>query len=336
MAGSDTGSVERSFFTTSVVDRRHRFDFFAEQARLNFSRREYKNISESNDYLADVNVMQSGESKCFLWSGPPHEVMNNSYGISHGDRKHFFFSFILNGEAEYEGLFGKRVLRTGSSTVTDNVSAHRVRWRPNKGTCRSITIQLRHDKFISSMALERLADERIMSSHKFAVLLKMSLRNLAASVIGQTDREVVELLKIAETLVWLIAEDGKLDNVRNGNTTLSAIEMEINSRLLCPDLSLSRISSTLNVSTRNIQRTMASMDTTFSEYVRNKRLSMAVSHLRRPKVNPPSIESISLACGFSDLSTFYRAFKARYGCTPGDIRNEVETLERKDRQAGAV
>jgi AraC-like DNA-binding protein len=34
------------------------------------------------------------------------------------------------------------------------------------------------------------------------------------------------------------------------------------------------------------------------------------------------IEEIAYACGFNDLSTFYRSFKTRYGTKPSSIRQE--------------
>ncbi|MBV9347498.1 MAG: helix-turn-helix domain-containing protein, partial [Pseudolabrys sp.] len=34
-----------------------------------------------------------------------------------------------------------------------------------------------------------------------------------------------------------------------------------------------------------------------------------------------SVSDIAYQCGFSDLSTFYRAFKRRYGMTPTDLRS---------------
>jgi AraC-like DNA-binding protein len=33
------------------------------------------------------------------------------------------------------------------------------------------------------------------------------------------------------------------------------------------------------------------------------------------------IIDIALACGFADISYFNRAFRARYGVTPSDVRN---------------
>jgi len=316
-------SVERSKFTTSDIEKRHQFGYFTEEVCRHYSRRDYENTSGASGFQAEIEITTVAGSECVVLKGPARTVTRSPSNIRADNDEGLYYSYVLNGQLNYEGPGGRWSLSTGQAVVIDNRSVHQLQWRPNGGSCKNMSIRLPRAEFAAPATMDRLADQRFFSQHKFSPLLNQSLRKLAGSVENDADAEIIALLKISETLIKTIAQDRSLDEVGDKSTFLSSIELEIEARLQDPDFSLSVISSSLNVSARQVQRAMAAMETTFSEYVRNKRLSMSMAQLRQPNARAASIESISLACGFSDLSTFYRAFKARYGCTPGDIRNGV-------------
>lgn len=62
---------------------------------------------------------------------------------------------------------------------------------------------------------------------------------------------------------------------------------------------------------------------TIREYVFRRRLAMAVVDLRDTDI---SIIDIALQYGFSDQSTFTRAFKYAYGCAPSEYRKKPRPL----------
>lgn len=51
-----------------------------------------------------------------------------------------------------------------------------------------------------------------------------------------------------------------------------------------------------------------------------RRLVTASRALADPGGNGASIADIALSCGFGDLSVFYRAFRRRFGMSPGRFR----------------
>lgn len=59
---------------------------------------------------------------------------------------------------------------------------------------------------------------------------------------------------------------------------------------------------------------------TFSDYVRDRRLSNAQELLRDPQMN---ISEISYACGFTDPNYFARCFRRRFGRSPGQSRKSL-------------
>ena len=59
------------------------------------------------------------------------------------------------------------------------------------------------------------------------------------------------------------------------------------------------------------------------EYIKNLRLERAASHLSQ---GGRSVLDISLSCGFSNLSYFYREFKKKYGMTPKEFIRKAPLL----------
>lgn len=84
------------------------------------------------------------------------------------------------------------------------------------------------------------------------------------------------------------------------------------------DLSIKRMATDLNVSSRQLQRAFLSMNTTPTDYLVQKRLTLACKSLkhRQTAQGKPLISTIAYNCGFNDLSYFNRLFRNTFGCTP--------------------
>jgi len=77
------------------------------------------------------------------------------------------------------------------------------------------------------------------------------------------------------------------------------------------------IANALNVSVRTLQRRLVAAGTTFSEVFRAVRHQLAEEYLTDPKV---SIAEAAFLLGFSDQSSFHRAFRRWTGESPGHWR----------------
>jgi AraC-like DNA-binding protein len=76
----------------------------------------------------------------------------------------------------------------------------------------------------------------------------------------------------------------------------------------------------LGMSVRKLHMLFVPTGQTFGEWMLGRRLEEARALLSSPATARRSITDIALTCGFNDLSTFYRAFRARWGVTPGEFR----------------
>lgn len=87
-----------------------------------------------------------------------------------------------------------------------------------------------------------------------------------------------------------------------------------------PELSPARVAATLGMSVRKLHMLFAPTGTSFGEWLHRRRLEEARMLLCSPGTAERAIADIALSVGFNDLSTFYRAFRAEFGVTPGEAR----------------
>lgn len=80
------------------------------------------------------------------------------------------------------------------------------------------------------------------------------------------------------------------------------------------------IAKALAVSPRTLQRRLEAEGTSFGEVWDESRRQVACKHLRNPKI---AIKEVAYMLGFSEPSTFYRAFRRWTGATPLDYRRSV-------------
>lgn len=105
-----------------------------------------------------------------------------------------------------------------------------------------------------------------------------------------------------------------------GGARLELAKREIVKRQREPGIGITAIARSQGVTPRYLQRLFETDGRTFSEFLRDSRLDLALEELRRDEVGGTSISAIAYDCGFSDLSHFNRCFRRRFGFTPSDVR----------------
>jgi AraC-like DNA-binding protein len=103
---------------------------------------------------------------------------------------------------------------------------------------------------------------------------------------------------------------------------LRAVKADILANLASRELSESAVARRQNITPRYVRMLFEAEGTTFSQFVLAKRLARARRMLTDPRQDWQTIAAIAYAAGFGDLSYFNRAFRRRYGATPGEVRAE--------------
>ncbi|GAA4118527.1 helix-turn-helix transcriptional regulator [Aminobacter aganoensis] len=116
------------------------------------------------------------------------------------------------------------------------------------------------------------------------------------------------------------ATDAAAEPVRTslGAARLELVKAEVLRHLTDPELTVTAIARSQGVTPRYIQRLFEQDGSTFSEFLRDARLDLAVRSL--DKGGTEAISAIAFDAGFGDLSYFNRVFRQRFGTTPKEIK----------------
>lgn len=99
------------------------------------------------------------------------------------------------------------------------------------------------------------------------------------------------------------------------------IKAVVRARLCEPGLSVAAIATELRLATSSLHRAWKGEGGTIAEYIWAQRLNAARRDLCSPSQRARSISSIAFNWGFNDAAHFSRAFRARFGCAPRELRD---------------
>ena len=97
-------------------------------------------------------------------------------------------------------------------------------------------------------------------------------------------------------------------------------ENSIANRYSQPGLALSTIASELAMSDRQFQRKLNALGIGFSEFLKSYRLARAIELLKAQQKVSVVVELV----GFNSNTYFTRCFKAKYGCSPSQYREQIK------------
>jgi len=133
---------------------------------------------------------------------------------------------------------------------------------------------------------------------------------------------------MAETAVTLLAQvlvdclcGSAAERPRDADTALVEIRQHIAQHLSDPALCTPSLARSHQVSVRQLDKLFARIGTSPAAYIRQLRLERAALLLAQ-SARGLSVADIAILCGFSDATTFTRAFKQKYGLPPGSWRAE--------------
>lgn len=179
---------------------------------------------------------------------------------------------------------------------------------------------------------------RISGKLKFAkpqVIAPIGLADVVCRTIEATARTLetlsdVEWSTVAQSLVDLLltlAHRQAVPVSEAGSSatqaaTLHRICQSIERRLDDATLTPASVAQAEGISERYLQKLFESAGDNFSHYVRERRLQRAWTDLSNPAEAHHSISEIAYRWGFADSAHFSRSFRARFGLSPREFRQQ--------------
>lgn len=127
-------------------------------------------------------------------------------------------------------------------------------------------------------------------------------------------------------LLGAAGETAQMARDRGGRAArLRAIKTSIRANLAA-DLSVAAVAARQRLPVRYLQRLFEAAGTTFTDFVLSERLSLAHRMLTEARCADRAVSTIAFDSGFNHLSYFNRAFRARFGAAPSDIRAQARRV----------
>lgn len=144
-----------------------------------------------------------------------------------------------------------------------------------------------------------------------------ALPELSQAQAGALAHPTIDLIR---ALLTTASGDDLLSRQPLSRTLGMRIMLYLRNHVADPDLSADLLANRFDISKRYLYTVLAGMDVTLGEWIRTERLNRAARSLANPANALVSIAAVAKMSGFPDHSSFSRAFKQRYGCTPTEWR----------------
>ncbi|MGQ4347979.1 helix-turn-helix domain-containing protein [Streptomyces sp. SAS_275] len=173
--------------------------------------------------------------------------------------------------------------------------------------------------------LRRVSATRLAPGHPVSGLTSKHFERLAAGpenfeglAVGAIGQPSIDLLRVVITAH--AGEENAHRKVLNEALPTRIMEF-VRDNLADPELNAARVAAEHHISVRYLYKILAAEEVPLAEWIRTRRLEECRAELKRTVSAPDTIEAVARRWGFTDMSSFSRAFRSVYGLTPRDWRN---------------
>jgi AraC-like DNA-binding protein len=253
----------------------------------------------------------------------PHSAVRAPADIANSPGEFNYLSLILSGGSECEQRGRTTVLKTGDIVVLDSARPARFSMDPAPFDALIMSIP-KADLRTTGDADERIGNV-VLKQNRTPLAKCLSL--VAQRMMAASQEELVSLYDACLSLLPLEAWCFDRDEVPAGaqvHHLLPKIMNYIDQNVTQADLDPLRVAEQFGISVRYLHKLFIACGVTFSSFLTARRLNYISRDLRSPTCRRQPISTVALRWGFSDLSSFNRAFKRKYGCTPSQFRLRVD------------
>jgi len=194
---------------------------------------------------------------------------------------------------------------------------------------RAVVLSVTSDAFHGRKLSKPVFDEvRVLAPGGFAEVFSRTLESAARNLETLSDTEWLAVGQgLADMLPTLVRQLLPPTTDAGGTATQAAILhrlcQTIERRLDDPDLTPARVAEAERISERYMQKLFEGSGSSFTHYVRERRLQRTSAELSNPAEAHHSISEIAYRNGFNDPAHFSRAFRHRFGLSPREFRQQV-------------
>ncbi len=249
----------------------------------------------------------------------PIVAVKTKSNISHSPIDCIHGNLIISGELKVDQGGTTNIAKRGDLILYESFSPVTLTERPD-APCDNLAFIIPTSSFAHPQDIDHKFSNILVPSEKLSGPLAGCLTMLAQSLCTAPIEEIAALFQACVALLPVAI--GAPDCVQHPsvpkNYLLSRILDYIGQNLSDPELSPPRVADQFGISVRYLHKLFVQFGTTFSAHVTAERLKRIKWDLEVSSGRRPSISALAYRWGFNDLSTFHRAFKKQFGCTPSN------------------
>jgi len=308
----------RGAFSTSSVAPAQRFSYWNDLVCDVFVRLECKSPAASA-FSGSMETGVLGQLRIVDARSDAIEAERTRRQIAKGGEDDLLVSIQIDGESMVVQDGREAHLRPGDFALYDSERPYTLRMSANT---RLVCLQFPREALLSRLAapVPVATTVRGLGTGGLFVDLAKTLPARLAEI------EPADGARVSEHAFDLLAlavggTAGGVKALASGSeVTLARLKDIIGRRLRDPGLDPLRAAQLCGISVRHANRLLAQEGTSLERFIIASRLERCHRLLADPAHDRMSIGEVAFAWGFNDFSHFSRAFRARFGCSPKDVR----------------
>ncbi|MEP3114795.1 AraC family transcriptional regulator [Nisaea sp.] len=320
-------TVPNAIFSLDVVKEKERYDLWRESIACIFEVDGDRALRRTSDFKAHVDANMFGPIMLARTWTQQQDWKRSPSIMARDGMDHYMIQLFEHGQMQWEDGTGLRELPKGGLIVFDLAQA--VKTRTNDFCNLSLIIP----RTMMDGALKPQFDQHLRVLAKGEPMVKL-LRDHMLSLKSVSDRmSVRQAIEVAPATVGLAAAclNAAVDreNPHQGAgialAQLTVIRRFIEANLSEPALSVDWIARHAGASRTKLYKLFDAFGGV-GTYIRDRRLRRALLALVDETAQYRPIYDIALASGYTSDAAFSRAFRAKYGIAPRDIRGNQARL----------
>jgi AraC family transcriptional regulator, positive regulator of tynA and feaB len=250
----------------------------------------------------------------------PHVTSRTPADITKSTGEANYLVMMLSGGAEWVQGGRSTLTMQGDIVVIDAAQPAKVIMAPSPFDALVITIP-RGDIEPACRGSDGLVNALLQRDR---TPLRKCMHLIADRMISASPEELASLYNASVSLLPLEAGcfevQAKPDSGEKQHYLLRAILDHIDQNIAGGELSPKKVAEKFGISARYVHKLFIAAGVTFCSHTTARRLDYIGRDLLSPACRQQPISSVAYRWGFNDLSSFNRAFRGRYGCTPSQFR----------------
>jgi AraC-like DNA-binding protein len=249
--------------------------------------------------------------------------------IQPNDDSHVYLSFNIGNTVQASRQFDREAEARPGEALLAVMEAGIEALAPANGYCLSLKIPAAHftqwGLTPADLSCRKLdcsgADYRLLTGYA-RMLIELG-EQLSPAQAAAASQHLIDL-----TGYWLGA-GGKVRE-QNGDAASAQGRLFLVRQLIAenasdPRLDLQSVAARLGMPPRTVQHVLAAAGESFSQLLMAARLRRAYTQLLDPTFDDRPVGTIASDCGFADVLSFHRVFRAAFDTTPGNLRKNRST-----------